>query len=97
MLIKQWVDHLNYPSGPWHDEPNRLEWEYHGSVCIIECCADGRLFGSVNQILVHKSTGHSPAIILPPHLKLGYIGVLDVAEILMDCIDKRVENESGRA
>jgi hypothetical protein len=53
------VDKSLWPKGPWHDEPDRLEWRYQGMPClIVRASSTGALCGYVGLGKSHRYYAH---------------------------------------
>jgi hypothetical protein len=51
------IDRTGWGSGPWDDEPDRLEWKAHGFTCLILRTQRGNLCGYVGVPPTHPRHG----------------------------------------
>lgn len=47
LIEEKWVDRTDWDSGPWDDEPDRIEWRSQGMPCLIVRNGSGALCGYV--------------------------------------------------
>lgn len=71
----RWLDvnRRQWPEGPWHHEPDRIEWRSHGLPCLIARGPLGNLCGYVAVPPRHRAHGrHYDDVLVETHGGLTY-------------------------